>query len=76
MGWQFPDVSTHGTEFPFDFGLALTPEQAQEVPEVRTMVENPPATGSRTGARRIGAPLKDGLREAPAYIAFARRTVA
>src|ERR1700724_337369 len=42
MGWQFPYVSTHGTEFPFDFGLALTPEQAQEIPEVRTMVENPP----------------------------------
>ena len=28
MGWQFPYVSTNGTEFPFDFGLALTPEQA------------------------------------------------
>jgi hypothetical protein len=29
MGWQFPYVSTNGTEFPFDFGLALTPEQAR-----------------------------------------------
>ena len=28
MGWQFPYVSTYGTEFPFDFGIALTPEQA------------------------------------------------
>src|SRR5688572_1120942 len=28
MGWQFPYVSTNGTEFPFDFGLALTPDQA------------------------------------------------
>ncbi len=71
MGWQFPYVSTHGTEFPFDFGLALTPEQAQEIPEVRTMVENPPDWLQDWG-RRIGAPLKDGLREAPAYIAFAR----
>src|SRR5919198_386675 len=26
MGWQFPYVSTNGTEFPFDFGLALTRE--------------------------------------------------
>src|SRR5205085_10031793 len=24
MGWQFPYVSTNRTEFPFDFGLALT----------------------------------------------------
>src|SRR6476646_6514627 len=24
MGWQFNYVSTHETEFPFDFGLALT----------------------------------------------------
>src|SRR5687767_12121256 len=28
MGWTFPYVSTHGTDFPFDFGLALKPEQA------------------------------------------------
>jgi predicted dithiol-disulfide oxidoreductase (DUF899 family) len=27
MGWQFPYVSTYGTEFPFDYGIALTPEQ-------------------------------------------------
>src|SRR6202790_3844006 len=27
MGWKFPYVSTYGTEFPFDFGLALTPEK-------------------------------------------------
>jgi predicted dithiol-disulfide oxidoreductase (DUF899 family) len=33
MGWQFPYVSTYGTEFPFDFGIALTPEQAQEIPQ-------------------------------------------
>src|SRR5687768_13066252 len=30
MGWQFPYVSTNGTDFAFDFGLALTPEQARE----------------------------------------------
>src|SRR5256885_444346 len=28
MGWTFPYVSTYGTEFPFDFSLALKPEQA------------------------------------------------
>src|ERR1700687_1888597 len=35
MGWQFPYVSTYETEFPFDFGLALTSEQAREIPEVK-----------------------------------------
>src|SRR5579862_8858432 len=35
MGWQFPYVSTNGTHFAFDFGLALTEEQAQEIPEVK-----------------------------------------
>src|SRR5919197_3066346 len=40
MGWQFPYVSTNATEFPFDFGLALTEEQAQQVPEIKEMVDN------------------------------------
>src|ERR671937_1256076 len=30
MGWQFPYVSTNGTDFPFDFGLALTEDQAKQ----------------------------------------------
>ena len=51
MGWQFPYVSTYGTEFPFDFGLALTPEQAQEIPEVQEMVDDPPS-GSQEWASR------------------------
>ena len=49
MGWEFPYVSTYDTDFPWDFGLAATEEQAQQIPE-----------------------LKDGLREAPSYIAFAK----
>ena len=32
MGWEFPYVSTYNTEFPFDFGLALTEEQARADP--------------------------------------------
>src|SRR6202165_2114371 len=28
MSWQFPYVSTYNTDFAFDFGLALTEEQA------------------------------------------------
>src|ERR671916_3032209 len=38
MGWAFPYVSTYDTDFPWDFGLALTEEQAQQIPEVKQMV--------------------------------------
>jgi predicted dithiol-disulfide oxidoreductase (DUF899 family) len=51
MGWDFPYVSTNGSEFPFDFGLALTEEQAQQIPEVKEMIEHPP-DGSSSGPRR------------------------
>jgi predicted dithiol-disulfide oxidoreductase (DUF899 family) len=71
MGWQFPYISTNRTEFPFDFGLALTPEQAKEIPEVKTMLDDPPDWLQLWG-RQIGAKLEDGMREGPAYIAFAR----
>jgi predicted dithiol-disulfide oxidoreductase (DUF899 family) len=72
MGWQFPYVSTYGTDFPFDFGLALTLAQAQQIPEVRAMVDNPPEW-LQDWARQIGAELRDGLREGPSFIAFARK---
>ena len=71
MGWQFPYVSTYGTDFPFDFGLALTEEQAQEVSEIQEMVADPP-DWLEEWSRQVGADLKDGLREAPSWIAFAR----
>src|SRR5579859_2383340 len=71
MGWSFPYVSTAGTEFPFDFGLALTPEQASGIPQITEMVDNPPEWLA-DWSRSVGAKLEDGLREAPAWIAFAR----
>src|SRR5918992_3604737 len=71
MGWQFPYVSTYGTDFPFDFGLALTPEEAQENAEVQEIVENPPAW-LEDWAEQVGAKLEDGVRENPSFIAFAR----
>ena len=73
MSWQFPYVSTYGTEFPFDFGLALSEEQAERIPEVKTMVDDPPEW-LQFWSTQIGAELKDGLREAPGYIAFARES--
>ena len=71
MGWQFPYVSTHGTEFAFDFGLALTPEQAQQIPEVKAIIDDPPEWLQEWG-RQVGAKLEDGLRENPGFIAFAQ----
>ncbi|HEX8975691.1 MAG TPA: DUF899 family protein [Gemmatimonadales bacterium] len=71
MGWQFPYVSTYETEFPFDFGLALTREQAQGIPELVGMIADPPPWLT-DWSRQIGARLEDGLREAPGFIAFAR----
>lgn len=71
MGWQFPYVSTYGSDFPFDFGLALTEEQAEGSPQIKELVDNPP-DDLRFWSTQIGAELKDGLRENPSYIAFAR----
>jgi predicted dithiol-disulfide oxidoreductase (DUF899 family) len=71
MGWQFPYVSTFDSDFPFDFGLALTEQQAQEIPEVERLIEDPPEW-LQLWSTQVGAELKDGLREAPGYIAFAR----
>ena len=71
MGWQLPYVSTHGTDFPFDVGLALTKEQAQEIPEITAMLGAPPEWLQDWG-KQVGAKLEDGLRENPSWIAFAR----
>ena len=71
MGWEFPYVSTYNTEFPFDLGLALTEEQAKEVPEIQQMLADPPPF-LQEWSRDIGAELKDGMREAPTWIAFAK----
>ena len=67
MGWEFPYVSTNGS----DFGLALSPEQAQEIPEIQQILAGPPEWLEDWG-RQVGAKLEDGLREAPSFIAFAR----
>ena len=71
MGWEFPYVSTYDTDFPWDFGLALTEEQAMKIPEVQEMLDNPPDWLVRW-SEQVGAELKDGLRENPSWIAFAR----
>ena len=63
MGWEFPYVSTNRTEFPFDFGLALPPQQAQEIPEVKEVLDNPPGwleEWGRTGRSQArGRPTRE-----------------
>lgn len=71
MGWQFPYVSTYGTDFPFDFGLALKPEQVDAIPPLKEMIDHPPEWLEEWG-HQIGAKLEDGLRENPSFITFAR----
>jgi len=71
MRWTFPYVSTYGSDFPFDFGLAMTPEQADQIPEVKEMVDNPPGW-LRDWSKQVGADLEDGLRENPSFIVFVR----
>ena len=73
MGWEFPYVSTYESDFPFDMGLAMTEEQAMsgEIPGVKEMIEDPPGVPAGV-VEQVGAELKDGLREGPGYIAFAR----
>jgi predicted dithiol-disulfide oxidoreductase (DUF899 family) len=71
MGWEFPYVSTYDTEFAFDFGLALTDEQAQQVPELQQLIDDPPPW-LEEWSDQVGAELEDGLRENPSWIAFAR----
>jgi predicted dithiol-disulfide oxidoreductase (DUF899 family) len=71
MGWTFPYVSTYDSDFPFDFGLALRPEQAEQIPQIQEILADPPGW-LEDWSQQVGAALADGLRENPSFIAFAR----
>jgi len=71
MGWTIPWYSSFESEFNVDFGLAVTEEQAEQMPEVKAMIDNPPVW-LEEWSQQVGAELKDGLREVPSWIAFAR----
>ena len=71
MGWQFPYVSTSNTDFAFDFGLAVTEEQAKQIPAIKEIIDSPPEW-LQEWSGQIGAKLEHGLREQPGWIAFAR----
>jgi predicted dithiol-disulfide oxidoreductase (DUF899 family) len=70
MGWRFPWVSTHGSDFPFDFELAFTEEQMADIDEVQTMLKEPP-DWLQDWAEAVGTELESGMAENPTWIAFA-----
>jgi predicted dithiol-disulfide oxidoreductase (DUF899 family) len=70
MGWRFPWVSTHGSDFPFDFDLALTEERMSGIEEIQTMLKEPP-DWLEEWAEDVGTELEKGMAENPSWIAFA-----
>jgi predicted dithiol-disulfide oxidoreductase (DUF899 family) len=70
MGWRFPYISTSASDFPFDFGLAITPQQEQAIPQVKELIDNP-SDWLKDWSQQIGASVADGLQETPSWIAFA-----
>ena len=70
MGWQFPWVSTYGSDFAFDFDLALTEERLAEIPEVQQTLEDPPEWMQEWG-EMVGSDLQSAMGENPGWIAFA-----
>jgi predicted dithiol-disulfide oxidoreductase (DUF899 family) len=70
MGWQFPWVSTYGSDFPFDFELAFTPEQMSGIEEVQQTLKDPP-DWLQDWAKAVGTELESGMAENPSWIAFA-----
>jgi predicted dithiol-disulfide oxidoreductase (DUF899 family) len=69
MGWEFPWVSSYGSDFNFDFGFAFTDED-QKAPEFREMLDDPPEW-LENWAKQVGTDLPTGLREGPGWNAFA-----
>jgi predicted dithiol-disulfide oxidoreductase (DUF899 family) len=61
---------TYGSDFPFDFELALTEEQASGIEEIQALIKEPP-DWLEDWAEDVGSELETGLAEAPTWIAFA-----
>ncbi len=70
MGWTFPYVSTHGSDFAFDFELALTPEQIAGIDEIQETLKDPP-DWLQDWSKAVGSELEPAMSENPTWIAFA-----
>lgn len=78
MGWAFPWVSSHGSEFNFDFGVSFTEEQLRKGAEYnyRRMEDATPLLESDSGplaelARATGTSVAGYMEEGPGLSAFA-----
>jgi predicted dithiol-disulfide oxidoreductase (DUF899 family) len=69
MGWQFPYVSSFGSDFNVDFGFAYTDEQMASG-ELAKMVEEAPEWLSEW-AENVGTDLASGMAENPGWNVFA-----
>jgi predicted dithiol-disulfide oxidoreductase (DUF899 family) len=79
MGWRFPWVSSHASDFNFDFGVSFTEEQQRGGAEYnfRTFQTMEPLFEAETGpiaeqAVATGTTPADYMKEAPGMSAFAR----
>jgi predicted dithiol-disulfide oxidoreductase (DUF899 family) len=70
MGWEFPYVSTYGTDFAFDYELALTPEQMAGIDEIQESLKDPP-DWLQDWSKAVGSELEQAMSENPTWIAFA-----
>src|SRR5256886_6963613 len=69
MGWQFPYVSSFGSDFSFDFDFAFTPEQ-MATGELAKMVEEAD-DWLKDWADNVGTDLASGTAESPGWNVFA-----
>src|SRR6266516_6573017 len=69
MGWQFPWVSSFGSDFNFDFDFAFTPEQMATGELARMVAEAD--DWLKDWAENVGTDLASGMAESPGWNAFA-----
>ena len=69
MGWQFPYVSSFGSDFSFDFDFAATEEQ-MATGELARMVEEAD-DWLKDWAANVGTDLAHGMAESPGWNVFA-----
>jgi predicted dithiol-disulfide oxidoreductase (DUF899 family) len=68
MGWQFPYVSSFGSDFNFDFGFAFTEEQMATGELAKTVEEAPQWLAD--WADNVGTDLASGMAESPGWNVF------
>jgi hypothetical protein len=73
MGWTFPYVSTYNTDFVFDFGLAMTEEQSQQIPEV-TELHTSGQPGNGQNRRRLN-PAQYACAQVASSVAWSPQTM-